>query len=77
MNDKQWESAIAQLPEGATVTRKYTAFENGETRWVVRLADGRETRYVLHWDGEEPRLEHTDHNHENNRRQLPARVCPS
>jgi hypothetical protein len=58
MTDKQWESAMAQLPQGATVVRKYTAFENGEVRWVVKLADGSETRYVLHFDGEEPRLEH-------------------
>jgi molybdopterin biosynthesis enzyme len=58
MTDKQWEQTMAQLPKGATVVRKYTAFENGETRWVVRLADGRETRYVVHFKGEDVRLEH-------------------
>jgi hypothetical protein len=58
MNDQQWEAAIAQLPKGATVVRKYTAFENGETRWVVRLPDGTETRYVPRFDGDNVRLEH-------------------
>jgi hypothetical protein len=58
MTDKQWEQAMEQLPKGAVVVRKYTAFENGETRWVVRLADGRETRYIVHFEGEDVRLEH-------------------
>jgi len=58
MNDKQWEQATSQLPQGSTVTRKYTAAENGELRWVVRLADGRETRYIVHFEGEDVRLEH-------------------
>ena len=58
LSDKQWESAMAQLPEGAVVVRKYTGVEDGSTRWVVRLADGRETRYVVHFEGEEIRLEH-------------------
>jgi len=58
MTDKQWKQAMAQLPEGATVVRKYTAIENGQMRWVVRLADGRETRYIPHVEGEDVRLEH-------------------
>ena len=58
MSDKQWEQAEAQLPAGATVVRKYTGFENGETRWIVWLADGRETRYIVHLEGEDVRLEH-------------------
>ena len=49
---------MTQLPQGATVVRKYTGFENGETRWVVRLADGSETRYIVHLDGEDVTLEH-------------------
>ena len=58
MSDKHWEQAMAQFPEGARVVRKYTAAENGELRWVVRLADGRDTRYVVHFEGEDVRLEH-------------------
>lgn len=58
MNDRQYEAAIAQLLHGVTVVRKYMAFENGETRWVVKLLDGHETRYILHWDGDELILEH-------------------
>ena len=58
MNDRQWEQAMAQLPQGATGTRKYTGFEDGTLRWVVKLADGRETRYIVHQDGEDIKLEH-------------------
>ena len=58
MSDKHWEQAMAQLPEDSTVVRKYTGFEDGTLRWVVRLADGRETRYIVHFEGEDVRLEH-------------------
>ena len=58
MTDRQWEQATAQLPQGAVVTRKYTGFEDGGLRWVVRLIDGRETRYFVHFDGEDINLEH-------------------
>jgi len=58
MNSEQWQQAEAQLPEGARITRTYTAFENGELRLVVKLQDGRETRYIAHFEGEDVRLEH-------------------
>ena len=59
MNEKQWKQVMEQLPEGAKVTRTYTAFENGELRLVVKLPDAQhETRYIAHFDGDDVKLEH-------------------
>ena len=58
MNAAQWKQAEAQLPEGAKIVRAYNAFENGEIRLVVRLPGKNETRYIVHFDGENVKLEH-------------------
>jgi hypothetical protein len=59
MTAAQWKQAEAQLPTGATITRTYAAFENGETRLAVKLPGVQyETRYIAHLDGENVRLEH-------------------
>ena len=59
MNNRQWQQVEEQLPEGAKILRTYTAFENGETRIIVRLPGAQfETRYIAHFEGEDVRLEH-------------------
>ena len=59
MNDRQWAQVESQLPEGAKVTKVYTAFENGELRMVVQIPGERfETRYIAHFEGDNVKLEH-------------------
>jgi hypothetical protein len=59
VNDKQLKQAEAQLPAGARILRAYKAFENGEIRMVVKLpASQYETRYIVHFMGDDIQLEH-------------------
>jgi hypothetical protein len=58
MTYEQRQAAQGQLPDGAKITKTYTAFENGELRLAVQLPNGRETRYIVHFEGEDIRLEH-------------------
>jgi len=59
MNERQWQQAVEQLPEWAQITKIYNASENGELRIAVRIPGERyETRYVVHFDGEDVRLVH-------------------
>ena len=59
MNEKQWQQVQAQLPQGAKILRTYNAFENGELRIIVGLPGERfETRYIVHFEGEDVKLEH-------------------
>ena len=59
MNNKQWQQVEAQLPKGAKITKVYNAFENEELRIVVMLPDAQfETRYIIHFEGEDVKLEH-------------------
>ncbi len=59
LTNNQWEQVEALLPAGARITKTYTAFENGETRIVVQLPDAQfETRYIIHFECEDVRLEH-------------------
>jgi len=59
MDDRQWRQVQEQLPEGAQILRTYRAFENGETRIIVKLPGERfETRYIAHFEGGNIRLEH-------------------
>jgi hypothetical protein len=44
---------MKQLPEGSTIIKKYTAFENGEERVIVKLPGSAfETRYIVYEDTE-------------------------
>ncbi len=59
MNEIQWQQVEAQLPQGAKILRTYNAFENGELRIIVGLPGERsETRYIVHFEGEDVKLEH-------------------
>ncbi len=59
MTAAQWRQAEAQLPEGTKIIKSYSAFENGETRIIVRLpGESYDTRYIAHIDGDNVRLEH-------------------
>ena len=59
MNSKHWQQVEEQLPQGAKVTKTYTAFENGETRLAVMLPGAQyETRYIVHFEGDDVKLEH-------------------
>ncbi len=59
MNTAQWRQVEDQLPYGTKIIRSYSAFENGETRIIVKLpGEPYETRYIAHIDGETVRLEH-------------------
>ena len=59
MNGKQWKQVEEQLPEGAKILRTYRGFEDGSTRIIVMLPDARyETRYIVHFEGEDIKLEH-------------------
>ena len=59
MTEKQWKQVEEQLPTGAKILRTYKAFENGELRIVVRPPGARfETRYIIHLEGEDIKLEH-------------------
>ena len=59
MTEKQWRQVEEQLPTGANILRSYKAFENGELRIVVRSPGERlETRYIIHFEGEDVKLEH-------------------
>ena len=59
MTEKQWKQVEEQLPVGAKILRTYNAFENGELRIIVRLPGDRfETRYIIHFEGEDVKLEH-------------------
>jgi len=57
MTDKQWKQAEERL--GARIIRAYKSFENNELRIIVKLPnDKHETRYVVHFHGDEIELEH-------------------
>jgi len=57
MTDRQYDQIMDQLPAGARITKIYKAAENGETRIVVKYAgEDRENRYVVHFEGETPRI---------------------
>jgi hypothetical protein len=59
MTEKQWKQVEEQLPTGAKILRTYNAFENGELRIIVQLPGERfETRYIIHFEGEDVKLEH-------------------
>ena len=59
MTEKQWKQVEEQLPVGAKILRTYNAFENGELRIIVQLPGERsETRYIIHFEGEDVKLEH-------------------
>ena len=59
MTDRQWSQVEAQLPEGARITKTYNAFENGELRMAVQIPGAMfETRYIVHFEGEDVVLEH-------------------
>ena len=59
MNDKQWQQVEAQLPKGTKILKKYRGFEDGSTRIVVMLPGAQfETRYFVHFEGEDVRIEH-------------------
>lgn len=59
MTEKQWKLIEEQLPAGAKILRSYNAFENGELRIIVRLTGERfETRYIIHFEGDDVKLEH-------------------
>lgn len=59
MTEKQWKQVEEQLPAGAKILRTYNAFENGELRIIVQLPGERsETRYIIHFEGEDVKLEH-------------------
>ena len=52
MTEKQIKQVIAQLPEGETLNRMYSAFEGG-IRVISRDKAGREYRYEVHFDAED------------------------
>ena len=57
MTDKQMQQIQEQLPAGARITKVYTAFENGETRIVVKYAgEDSENRYVVRFEEDYPRI---------------------
>ena len=57
LTGKQYDQVMKQLPAGARITKIYTAFENGETRLVVKYAgEDRENRYVVHDEDGCPRI---------------------
>lgn len=59
MTEKQWKQVEELLPAGAKILRSYNAFENGELRIIVQLPGERfETRYIIHFEGEDVKLEH-------------------
>ena len=59
MNFEQRQKVLEQFPSGTVITKIYNAFENGETRVIVKLpSDNYETRYVAHFEGENVRLVH-------------------
>lgn len=59
MTEKQWKQVEEQLPTEAKILRTYNAFENGELRIIVGLPGERfETRYIIHFEGEDVKLEH-------------------
>ena len=58
MNSKFYNQVLEQIPPGSEVTKIYNGFEDGSLRIVVKLPDGRETRYFVHIIGEEVELEH-------------------
>jgi hypothetical protein len=44
---------MQQLPEGATIIKQYTGFEDGTQRVIVKLPDREyETRYIVYEDTE-------------------------
>ena len=58
MTEKQWKQVEEQLPVWAKILRTYNAFENGELRIIVGLPGEKfETRYFIHFDGEDIKLE--------------------
>ena len=59
MTEKQWQQVQEQLPADAKILRTYNAFENGELRIIVQLPGERfETRYIIHFEGEDVKPEH-------------------
>ena len=59
MTEKQWKQVEEQLPTEAKILRTYNAFESGELRIIVQLPGERfETRYIIHFEGEDVKLEH-------------------
>ncbi len=59
MTGAQWKQAEEQLPKGTQIIRAYNAFENGEIRIIVKHpGEQYETRYIVHFDGDNVRLEH-------------------
>ena len=59
MTEKQWKQVEEQLPTEAKILRTYNPFENGELRIIVQLPGERfETRYIIHFEGEDVKLEH-------------------
>ena len=58
MNDYR-EMVKAQLGDGYAFVKAYNAFENGELRIIVSLPGEQfETRYIIHFEGEDVKLEH-------------------
>ena len=52
MTNKQIAQVKAQLPQGETIDRMYTAFE-GDVRVITKDAAGRETRYTVRFDADD------------------------
>ena len=52
MTNKQIAQVEAQLPQGETIDRMYTAFE-GDVRVITKDATGRETRYTVRFDADD------------------------
>jgi hypothetical protein len=48
-----YDQIMNQLPEGSTIIKQYTGFEDGTHRIIVKLPDSEyETRYVVYEDTE-------------------------
>ena len=48
MNWEQRQQVLEQLPAGSKITKIYNAFENGETRVIVKMPGADyETRYAV------------------------------
>ena len=53
MNFEQRQQVLEQLPKGTVITKIYTAFENSETRVIVKLpGENWETRYAVRFSEE-------------------------